>query len=70
MDSNALEGMRWCDTDVCLADIFKKPGSKLSNLLLEVLRTGKMVNLKFLRNIYKYQMERLPRRDSISRKLF
>ena len=49
MDSNAVEGIRWFDTDVCVADVFLKSGSKLSNELLEVFRTSKMVDLKYLK---------------------
>ena len=47
LDSHAVEGIRQCDTDVCLADVFSKPGAKLSNMLLEVLSTGKKVDLKY-----------------------
>ena len=42
-----VEGIRWCDMDVCLANIFTKPGSKPSNEVLEVLRTGNMVDQNY-----------------------
>ena len=39
--------VRWCDTDVCLADIMTKSGLKLTQLALEVISNNMMVNLSF-----------------------
>jgi hypothetical protein len=47
MDSGAVSNMRWCDTCVCLSDAFTKPGSRLNQTLLEVFRTGNMINLSY-----------------------
>ena len=47
IDSNMVEEIRWCDTDVCSADLFTKPGLRLCNDVLEVFRTGKMEDLKY-----------------------
>ena len=47
LDSSTVDEIRWCDTEVCLADVFTKPRAKLSSTLPEVLRTGEMEDLKY-----------------------
>ena len=42
-----INEVKWCDTDVCLADIMTKSGSKLTRTALEVVRNDMMVNLSF-----------------------
>ena len=54
MDSNAVQGIRWCNKDVYLADVFTKSALKLSNDLLEVLKTGTIVDLKYPKKMKKH----------------
>ena len=45
LDNRFMEQIRWCDTKVCLGDIFTKPGARLTQDLLEIIRTGEMIDL-------------------------
>ena len=45
-DAGCISEMRWCDTRVCLAGALTKPGSMTSDALLNVCRTGNMINLR------------------------
>ena len=47
LDSKAISNVRWCDTCVCVSDAFTKPGSKLNQTLLEIFKTGKMIDLSY-----------------------
>ena len=45
LDGNMMEEVRWCDTKVCLSDVFTKPGARLTQDLLDIIRTGTMIDL-------------------------
>ena len=45
LDSRALSSLRWCDTKVCIADMLTKKGSPLTPIAMEMIRTGKMIDL-------------------------
>ena len=47
LDAGAISNIRWCDTCVCVSDAFTKPGSKLNPILIEIFRTGKMIDLSY-----------------------
>ena len=47
LDSKAITNIRWCDTCVCVSDAFTKPGSKLNQTLVEIFKTGKMIDLSY-----------------------
>ena len=59
-----VKEVKWCDTEVCLADILTKSGSKLTEKALDVLRNNEMVDLTFSREKNKEKdMELLKRGD-------
>ena len=47
LDSGAVSNIRWCDTCVCVSDAFTKPGSKLNETLVDIFRSGQMIDLSF-----------------------
>ena len=42
-----VKEINWCDTEVCLADILTKSGSKLTEKVLEVIRENVMIDLRY-----------------------
>ena len=44
-DAKQIENMRWCDTDVCLADMLTKAGSKLTDKAVSVIQTNKITRI-------------------------
>jgi len=64
LDSKMVKEVKWCDTEVCLADILTKSGSKLTEKALDLLRNNEMVDLTFSREKNKEKdMELLKRGD-------
>ena len=48
LDSQMVNTMRWVDTNVCVADILTKPGrGLLTNQVMEIMRTGNMIDLNW-----------------------
>ena len=44
--SEWIKEMRWVATDLCVADMLTKAGSKVADMTMDVINTGKMFNLK------------------------
>ena len=44
LESRMVKEINWCDTEVCLADILTKSGSKLTDKVLEVIRGNEMID--------------------------
>ena len=44
--SNWVEEMRWVDTNLCVADMMTKAGSKLSDKTMEVIKSGTMFDTR------------------------
>lgn len=44
--SNWVSEMRWVDTNLCMADMMTKAGTKIEEKVMEVLRTGNMFNTR------------------------
>ena len=47
LESNMLDGIYWCDTDVCLADMLTKSGSKLTDITMEIIKENRMIDIGF-----------------------
>ena len=47
LDAQMINDLRWCDTTVCLADIFTKSSAPLIDTFLRVVTTNEMIDLKF-----------------------
>ena len=47
LDASQLEKITWCDTDVCLADMLTKSGSRLTDRSMEVIHGNKMIDLSY-----------------------
>ena len=45
MDARMVRNVRWCDTNVCLADIFTKSSAPLIDTVLEIVESNKLINL-------------------------
>ena len=57
VDSGFINTIPWCDTDVCLSDVFTKQGSKLTRDLVKVCSSGNMIDLKFSKKKAKESLE-------------
>ena len=49
MDAGCVSDLRWCDTQVCLSDALTKPGSRLAPVLLDIWRSGNMIDISYSR---------------------
>ena len=49
LDARMISSVRWVDTEVCLVDILTKTSFPLIEDLMEILRTGNMINLSYSR---------------------
>ena len=48
LDSQMVDTIRWVDTEVCVADILTKPArSALTAKVMEIMKTGKMLDLSW-----------------------
>ena len=45
LDSKMIKSLRWCDTNVCVADILTKRGSPLTAKVMGILHSNEMVDL-------------------------
>ena len=47
LDAKMINSIRWCDTKVCLADVLTKASSPLIKIIMDILSTGKLIDLNW-----------------------
>ena len=45
LDANMVRNIRWCDTDVMVADVLTKAGAPLTEVVRSVMETNEMIDL-------------------------
>ena len=51
LESWQVNELRWCDTNVCLADILTKTGVKLTEMVMKILQDNDTIDLRFSKKV-------------------